>query len=89
MLDKFTQRIVDSFHRSAKQTIKPIRNALRKNANAQLDIGSKALKLGTLILIILGFVKTKDVINSSEKKEVPSTIIINNYIRDPYRKEDN
>lgn len=82
MLDKLTQRIVDSFHRSAKKTIIPVKEVLKHNVNTQMDIGSKALKFGTLILMILGIMKMRDKEDPVQKSEVPSTIIINNYIRE-------
>ena len=80
MLDKLTRRVVDSFHRSAKETIIPVKEVLKKNVNTQMDIGGKILKLGTMLLIFFGILKISSGDSRRPAPEVPSTIIINNYI---------
>ena len=87
MLDKLTQRIMDSLHRSAKNTIIPVKEVLKKNVNTQMDIGGKVLKFGTLILMLLGVMKMRDQDSQQPRTDVPSTIVINNYIRDVREKE--
>lgn len=81
MLDKLTQRIMDSFHKSAKDTIIPMKEAIKKNVDMQVNIGSGLLKFGTMILLFFGVLKMS---NIEERKttqpELPSTIVINNYI---------
>ena len=79
MLDKLTQRIMDSLHRSARETIIPVKEVLKKNVNTQVDIGGKILKLSTVLLVFFGILK----MNHPEEKtmpETPSTIVINNYL---------
>lgn len=82
MLDRLTQRIMESLHRSAQETIVPVKEVLKKNVNTQVDIGGKILKLGTVLLLFFGVLK----IGSKEepkKQDGPSTIIVNNYLMDP------
>lgn len=87
MLDKFTQRLMDSLHRSVKKTVIPMREVLRQNVNAQMDIGSKLLKFGTMILLFLGITKMNQLEDRPKKLEQP-TIIINNYLNDKHKKEE-
>lgn len=80
MLDKLTQRIMDSLHRSAKDTIIPMKEAMKKNVDMQVNIGSGILKFGTMILLFLGILKMGGEEERKTKPELPSTIVINNYI---------
>ena len=80
MLDKFTQRLMDSLHRSMRQTVIPVKEAIKKNINMQIDIGTMLLKFGTMILLLIGM--TKETKSDSQQKKIapPNTIIINNYL---------
>ena len=84
MLDRLTKRIMDSFHQNAKTTLLPIKEAMKKNVDAQISIGSGVLKFGTMILLFLGILKmgSKENQISNSNPNLPSTIVINNYIRD-------
>lgn len=81
MLDQLTKKIMDSFHRNAQNTIIPMREAVKKNVNTQISLGSGALKLGTMILLFFGILKMSDRQSEKPKPEIPSTIVINNYIQ--------
>ncbi len=81
MLDKLTQKIMDSIHRSAKDTIIPMKEAMKKNVDMQVNIGSGLLKFGTMILLFFGVLKMSSSDDERKTKpELPSTIVINNYI---------
>ena len=81
MIDKLTQKIVDSLHKSAKETIIPIKEVLQKNVDMHTDIGGKILKLGTVLLVFFGILKMTDREDKPNyDQDVPRTIIINNYI---------
>ena len=81
MLDKLTQKIMDSFHRSAKDTIIPMKEAMKKNVDMQVNIGSGLLKFGTMILLFFGVLKMSSSDDERKTKpELPSTIVINNQI---------
>ncbi len=82
MLDKLTRRIMDSFHRSAQDTIIPMKNAMKKNVDTQVNVGSGILKLSTMILLFFGILKISGPDDNKPKPEMPGTIIINNYIRE-------
>ena len=81
MLDKLAEKIMASFHKNAKESIPPMVNVMKKNADYQMDIGGKLLKLGTTILVFIGLIKMGNREDPrSKRSDVPSTIIINNYI---------
>lgn len=83
MLDKLTERIMASFHKNARESITPVVNVMKKNVNAQMDIGGKLLKLGTTILVFIGLIRMSGRENiENPRRENPGTIIINNYIQD-------
>lgn len=82
MLDRLTKRIMDSFHQNAKTTLLPIKEAMKKNVDAQISIGSGVLKFGTMILLFLGILKMGGKEDHISNPNLPSTIVINNYIRD-------
>ena len=82
MLDRLTKRIMDSFHQNAKTTLLPIKEAMKKNVDAQISIGSGVLKFGTMILLFLGILKMGGKEDRISNPNLPSTIVINNYIRD-------
>ena len=80
MLDKLTQRIMESFNRNAKNTIIPMKEAMKKNVDTQISVGSTILKFGTMILLFFGILKMNDRQDNKQKPDMPSTIVINNYI---------
>lgn len=82
MLDKFTRRIMDSFHRNAKNTIIPMKEAMKRNVDTQINVGSGILKFTTMILLFFGILKMGGGMEAKPKPDVPSTIVINNYIRE-------
>ena len=84
MLDRLTRRIMESLHQSARDTIIPVKEVLKKNVNTQVDIGGKILKLGTVLLIFFGVLRIGRG-EEQKKQEGPSTIVINNYLTDPAR----
>ena len=88
MLDKFTQRLMDSLHKGVQDKIIPMRDMLRSNVNSRMDLGSKALKFGTMLLVLFGIIKMKDNDRLPPKNDPPSTIVINNYLYDQREKEE-
>ena len=88
MLDRFTQRLMDSLHRSVKDKVIPFKAVLKKNMSMQMDIGSMVLKFGTMVLMLFGILKMKDDIQQPAKNELPGTIIINNYLGEGREKEE-
>ena len=88
MLDKFTQRLMDSIHKSVKDKVVPMKAVLKKNVQARMDLGSMVLKFGTMLLILSGVLKMKDNAQAPAKNELPGTIIINNYLYDAKEKEE-
>lgn len=82
MLDKLTKRIMDSFHRNAQDTIIPMKEAMKKNVDMQVNIGSGILKFGTMILLFFGILKMGGKEEQKPRQDLPSTIVINNYIHE-------
>jgi hypothetical protein len=88
MLDKFTQRLMDSLHKSVKDKVIPLKEVLKRNVNARVDMGSTILKFGTMVLMLFGILKMKDNGQQPNKNDIPGTIIINNYLGDGREKEE-
>lgn len=79
MFDKLTQKLATKMGRTVKEAAEPIRNGVRQAANNKVDLYSKILRLGVLILLFVD--GTRRVANETGKDSGgPSHIIINNYI---------
>jgi hypothetical protein len=72
-----------------KDKVIPLKAVLKKNIDTQMDVGSKILKFGTMVLILFGILKMKDDIQQPSQNNLPGTIVINNYLGDGKEKEEN
>ena len=84
MFEKITNKVAEKMGRSVKTQIVPIKNKVAKTVDDKVDLYSKILKLGVLIFLFIDGTRRVNNI-SNERNNVPSQIIINNYLS---RKED-
>ena len=79
MFDKLTKKLATKMGRTVQEAAEPIRNGVRQAANNKVDLYSRILRLGVLILLFVD--GTRRVANEVTKDPSgPSHIIINNYI---------
>jgi hypothetical protein len=80
MFEKMTQKMAEKMGRSVKTTVvQPITTEVRKTVDNKVDLYSRILRLGVLILLFIeGTKKVSDI--SREQTTSPNHIIINNYI---------
>lgn len=79
MLDKLTRKLTEKMGKSVKETIKPIVDETSKKVDNKIDLYSRILKFG--VLVILFIEGTKKAANDySDSKSGPSQIVINNYL---------
>ena len=79
MFDKLTKKLATKMGRTVQEAAEPIRNGVRQAANNKVDLYSRILRLGVLILLFVD--GTRRVANEVNKDpSSPSHIIINNYI---------
>lgn len=78
MFDGFFHKVTEKLGHSVKETIEPIKNEVQKVANDKVDLYSKILKLG--VLIILFIEGAKKINRPNDQPSIPSQIIINNYL---------
>lgn len=88
MFDKMSKKIADKMGRTVKEAAEPIRNGVKQVANDKMDLYSKILKFGVLLVLFIGGTKTLS--NESRNDPGPSHIVINNYLGErPERKANN
>ena len=78
MFDKMTKKLAEKMGRTVKEAAVPIQKGLKQAADNKVDLYSKILRLGVLILLFVD--GTRRVANEVNKDQGPSQIIINNYI---------
>lgn len=87
MFDKVTKKLADKMGRTVKEAAEPIRNGVKQVANNKVDLYTRILRLGVLILLFVD--GTRRVANEANKEPGPSHIVINNYLYDkPERRTD-
>ena len=79
MFDKFTKKVAEKMGHAAKTTIQPIQNEVKKTVDNKVDLYSRILRLGVLILLFIE--GTKKVSDNSKEPSSPNQIVINNYIQ--------
>lgn len=85
MFDKMTKKLTEKMGRTVKEAAKPLHEGVVQAANDKMDLYSKILKFGMLVLLFIG--GTRQLTNESNKESGPSQITINNYLCDkPERK---
>ena len=79
MFEKVAQKMAEKMGRSVKATVKPITVEVKKTVDNKVDLYSRIVRLGVLILLFIE--GTKKVTESThEPGPSPNQIIINNYI---------
>lgn len=83
MFDRMTKRLAAKAGKAVKETVEPIKMEIRDHASNKVDLYSRVVRLGVLILLFID--GTRRI--SSKEKDItdptnPNTIVINNYIRD-------
>ena len=53
MFDKLTKKLATKMGRTVKEAAEPIRNGVRQAANNKVDLYSRILRLGVLILLFV------------------------------------
>ena len=87
MFDKFTNKLAEKMGQSVKKAAEPIKEQVTNKVDSKVDLYSKILRLGVLLFLFID--GTKRVSNAlSDSKDSPSHIVINNYLYDVKRKED-
>lgn len=85
MFDKMTKKLTEKMGRTVKEAAEPIQNGIKQAANDKMDLYSKILKVGMLIILFIE--GTRRVANESSRDPGPSQIVINNYLGErPERK---
>ena len=79
MFERFSQKMAEKMGRSVKTSIQPITTEMKKTVDHKVDLYSRIVRLGVLILL---FVEgTKKVSESTrEQTSCPNQIVINNYL---------
>ena len=81
MFDKLTKKMAEKMGHSVKNTIEPIRTEMTNKVDSKVDLYSRILRLGLLLILFID--GTKRVNNAvSEQPVSPNQIIINNYMNE-------
>ena len=79
MFDKLTQKMAKKMGQSVKTTIEPIRTEVKETVDNKVNLYSRILRLGVLILLFIdGTKRVNQIVN--EPNHGPSQIVINNYL---------
>ena len=78
MFENFTKKMAEKMGRTVKEVAEPIRQEVKETVDGKVDLYSKILKLG--LLIILFIEGSKRVSNMDQEQRSPSQIVINNYL---------
>ena len=78
MLDGLKKKMAETMGRTVKEVAEPIRNEVKETVDGKVDLYSKILKLG--LLVILFIEGSKRVSNMDQEQRGPSQIVINNYL---------
>lgn len=78
MFDKMTKKLAEKMGRTVKEAAEPIQKGIQKVANNKVDLYSRILRLGVLILLFVD--GTRRVTGETHRETGPSQIVINNYI---------
>lgn len=86
MFDKAFKKMAEKMGHSVKTTIQPIQSEVKKTVDHKVDLYSRILRLGVLILLFIE--GTKKVSDISKEPTSPNQIVINNYLRPGKEGED-
>ena len=78
MFDRMTKKLAEKMGKSVKEVAKPIQAEIKQTANNKVDLYSRILRLGVLILLFVD--GTRRVVGDSPKDNSPNHIVINNYL---------
>ena len=88
MFDKTIKKLTEKMGKSVQETVKeaaaPIKAEVKQAASNKVDLYSRILRLG--VLIILFVEGTRRVASDSRNESSPNQIVINNYLGDPKEK---
>lgn len=79
MFEKFSKALAKKMGRSVKNTIQPVAREVKKTVDSKVDLYSRLLKLGVLLLLFIDGTKRVNNMNNPEPSS-PNHIVINNYI---------
>jgi len=80
MFEKISKKMAEKMGHSVKTTIQPVANEVKKTVDSKVDLYSRILRLGVLILLFIDGTKRVNKIVNQEPSPSPNQIIINNYI---------
>ena len=80
MLDNVINKITEKFRHSVKTQITPIKNKVEKTLDTKIDLYSKALKFGVLLILFIEGTKRVNKQANEQESIMPGQIIINNYL---------
>lgn len=78
MFDKMTKKLAEKMGKSVKEAAKPIKAEIKQTADNKVDLYSRILRMGVLILLFID--GTRRVTGDIQKDNAPNHIIINNYL---------
>ena len=80
MFGKTKQKLAETTNRKVKEAIEPIKTGVKKIANNKVDLYSRILRMGVLLLLFID--GTRRVSDMRQQDSGPNQIIINNYLGD-------
>lgn len=80
MLDNVINKITEKFRHSVKTQITPIKNKVEQTLDTKIDLYSKALKFGVLLILFIEGTKRVNKQANEQESIMPGQIIINNYL---------
>lgn len=83
MFDNISKKLAEKMGRSVKEAAEPIRSEMKKAANNKVDLYSKILRLGVLVLLFIDGTRRVANLDSDKTESGPSQIVINNYMQTP------
>lgn len=80
MFEKISKKMAEKMGHSVKTTIQPVAKEVKKTVDSKVDLYSRILRLGVLILLFIDGTKRVNNIVNQDPSPSPNQIIINNYI---------
>ncbi len=85
MFEGLTRKLAQKVGRSVKEAAEPLKDDVKEAANRKVDLYSRVLRLGVLVFLFID--GTRRVADIGRNEGGPGTIIVNNYLGEPRRKE--
>lgn len=80
MFDGMSKKLAEKMGRSVKEAAEPIKAEMKKVTGNKVDLYSRILRLGVLILLFVDGTRRVSNLADPGKDHSPNQIVINNYI---------